>query len=121
MSSRQSIKQGVIALLTAAAFPSIACAQLTEEQEVLLASGLTAGSLMTACVMLEEGMLSREDIRLYAIGYIASIRKSETGAGLAGAMMGLERVRTITLSARYPTDNDSDPPLKAWAASGLIH
>ncbi len=91
MSSRQSIKQGIIALLTAAAFPSIAFAQLTEEQEVLLASGLTAGSLMTACVMLEEGMLSREDVRLYTIGYLASIRKSETGAGLAGAMMGLEK------------------------------
>ena len=93
MSSRQSIKQGVIALLIAAAFLAIAYSQLTEEQEVFLASGLTAGSLMTVCVMIEEGMLSREDVRLYAIGYLASIRKSETGAGLAGAMMGLEKIK----------------------------
>lgn len=93
MSSRQSIKQGVIALLIAAAFPSISFARLTEEQQVLLATRLTAGSLMTVCVMLEEGMLSREDVRLYAIGYLASIRKPETGAGLAGAMMGLEKIK----------------------------
>ena len=69
---------------------STASAQLSEAETFALNVGLTAGSLKTVCVMLGKEILSREEVRLYGIGYIESIRKIETGVSLAGNLKGLE-------------------------------
>ena len=65
-------------------------AQLSEEQEYALSVGLTAGSLKTVCVFQEEGLLSKQQAKDYAIGYLESINEKEKGASLAGAMKGYE-------------------------------
>lgn len=73
--------------------PSIAVAQLSEEQEYALGVGLTAGSLKTVCVFNEKGVLSEQQTKDYAIGYLESIKEREKGASLAGAMRGYETAK----------------------------
>ena len=82
-----------ISLISCSMAPSIALAQLSEEQEYALSVGLTAGSLKTVCVFHEEGVLSKQQAQDYAIGYLESIQEREKGASLAGAMRGYETAK----------------------------
>ena len=82
-----------IGLISCSVAPSIALAQLSEEQEYALSVGLTAGSLKTVCVFQEEGLLSKQQAKNYAIGYLESIKEKEKGASLAGSMKGYETAK----------------------------
>ena len=72
--------------------PSASFAQeLTQEQLFFWNASFTAGSLKTVCILYEGGMLTREVVRLYSLGYMEDIMKTETGAPLAGSLKGLEK------------------------------
>ena len=72
--------------------PSASFAQdLTQEQLFLMNASFAAGSLKTVCILYEEGVLTRDVVRLYSLGYMEDIMKTETGAPLAGSLKGLEK------------------------------
>ena len=91
-----------ISLMSCSMVPSIAVAQLSEEQEYTLSLGLTAGSLKTVCVFHQEGVLSEQQTKDYAIGYLESIKDREKGASLAGAMRGYETAKKQHPSCPLP-------------------
>ena len=84
------IKRILASLFLLSAIPPASFAQLTDGELFGLNVGLTAGSLKTVCVLYETGTLTREETRLYAIGYMISIRERETGVALAGNLKGLQ-------------------------------
>ena len=65
--------------------------ELTQEQLFLMNASFTVGSLKTVCILYEEEVLTREEVRLYSLGYMENIKETETGASLAGSLKGLDK------------------------------